>query len=569
MRLTQATVRVTSATAVTLLLSTGVLAGCTPAASSTEVYSRPASGVFTVTGHGWGHGAGMSQWGAEGAAALGVSANTIVSTYYPGTQSAFLPNSPIRVKLTATNSWDLAVLPAAGLTVTDGAGHRLLLPSGPTTWRVIADGAGQHLQRENGGSWTQVPVAGQTRLVSPVRFNDTANLISVVYPSLYSRDYRGTVSSISVGTGQVVNVDTLGMEDYLRGVVSQEASPSWYPAALQAQAIAARSYAAQQRSTAGWLYDICDSTACQYFGGARLRSSSGYVTPIEYASTDAAIRATVGLIRTYGGRPAFTQFSSSNGGYSTAGSQPYLVAKADPWDGAVANEMHTWNATLPVSSLEARYPAVGHFLRMKVTQRDGHGEWGGRVLNVVLEGVDGAGHATSVNATGDGIYFSRMFGSYSDGLRSNWWTITNGTLATSLGSTKPSTPPAKAAYAATLLASPSTVVMPSTGYYFVTMRWRNDGTAAWAMDGRTQLATAAPAGRISASSGWGWSSRALVGSLVPDISGATSVAPGQTASISFAVWGNGQPHGVDTESFQPVRGTTAFGGTATVQITRF
>ncbi|MCW2545916.1 MAG: SpoIID/LytB domain protein [Mycobacterium sp.] len=562
----RARTRVTAALAVTLLASIGTLVGCTAAATTNQVYARPASGVFTVTGHGWGHGAGMSQWGAEGAAALGVPASTIVATYYPGTQASVMANSPIRVKLTGTNSWDLAVLPAAGLTVTDGAGRRLVLPSGASMWRVIADSTGQHLQRQNGANWTQVPVGGQNKLASPVRFTDTASLISVVYPSLSSRDYRGSVASTVVGTGQVMNVVTLGMEDYLRGVVPQEASPSWYPAALQAQAIAARSYAAQQRSTAGSLYDICDSTACQYFGGTRLRSPSGAITPIEYASTDAAIRATTGQIRTYGGRPAFTQFSSSNGGYSTAGSQPYLVAKADPWDGAVANPMHTWTATLPVSAIEARYPAVGHLLRLRVTQRDGHGDWGGRVQSVVLEGVDRSGHATSVNATGDGIYNSRMFGSYADGLRSNWWTITNGTLATSLSSPQA---PAKKAYAATLIAGPSAVAIPSSGYYYVTLRWRNDGTAAWPMDGLTVLSTASPAGRSSASSGWGWPSRAVVGALGPDQRGAKSVAPGQTASISFAVWGNNQPHGVNYESFQPIRGNLAFGGPATIKITRF
>ena len=565
MRPTRATARVTSGLAVALLVSTGALAGCTATPTTTEIYARPASGVFAVTGHGWGHGAGMSQWGAEGAAAKGVSANTIVSTYYPGTQAAVLPNAPIRVKLTATSSSDLAVLPATGLTVTDGAGRRLALPAGPSMWRVVADSTGQQLQRLNGANWTQVPVGGSNRLTSPVRFTDAASMVSVVYPSLYSRAYRGSVASYSVGVGQVMNVVTLGLEDYLRGVVPQEASPSWYPAALQAQAIAARSYAAQQRSTAGALYDICDSTACQFFGGSQLRSSTGIVTPIEYASTDAAIRATAGVIRTYGGKPAFTQFSSSNGGYSTAGSQPYLVAKADPWDGAVANPMHTWTATLPVSALEARYPAVGHFLRLKVTQRDGHGDWGGRVQNVVLEGVDRTGHATSVNATGDGIYFSRMFGSYADGLRSNWWTITNGTLATSLAT--PSAP--RKPYAATLIAGPSAVTIPTSGYYYVTLRWRNDGTAAWPMDGLTQLGTTAPTGRSSVSSGWGWPSKALAGPLAPDVQGAKSVLPGQTASISFVVWGNDRPRAVTTESFQPLRGNIVFGGISTLKITRF
>ena len=345
----------------------------------------------------------MSQWGAEGAASLGIPSSTIVSTYYPGTQATTLSNTPIRVRLSATNSFDLAVLPAAGLTVTDGAGRRLGLTAPATIWRAVADSAGQHLQRQVNGAWSTVAVNGSTTLTSPVRFSDTANMISVVYPSLYSRLYRGYVSSFGLGGGSVVNTVTLNMEDYLRGVVPQESSASWYPAALQAQAIAARTYAAQQRASAGiWsMYDICDSTACQVFGGTQLRSSNGVITPVEYLQTDAAIAATAGSIRTYGGQPAFTQFSSSNGGFSTSGGYPYLVAKADPWDGAVPNSMHTWTATLPAGTLEAYYPSVGHLLRLVVTSRDGNGEWGGRISTVVLQGVEPDRWPTTVTTTGD------------------------------------------------------------------------------------------------------------------------------------------------------------------------
>ncbi len=417
----------TALTAAVAVPAVSVIAACAPTPTATnEVYNRPASGVFTLTGHGWGHGRGMSQWGAEGAASLGISSGTIVSTYYPGTQATVLRNSGLRVKLSATSGSELQVLPATGLTVTDGAGHRSTPTNPASRWRILADGTGQHLQRLVSNSWSPVPVAGAYNLTSPVRFSSSANIVSVVFPSLYSRDYRGSVSSIVTSPGHVVNVNNTTMEDYLRGVVPQEVSPSWHPAALQAQAIAARTYAAQQRASGAWgsLYDICDSSACQAYGGVRLRSPSGYVTPVEYPQTDAAVAATAGSIRTYNGKPAFTQFSSSNGGFSVDGGYPYLVAKADPWDGAVANPMHTWTAKLPVSTLEARYPAVGKLLRLKVTKRDGGGEWGGRVLTVVLEGVDRYGHPTSVTTSGDSIYYARAFGSYSDGLRSNWWKVT-------------------------------------------------------------------------------------------------------------------------------------------------
>ena len=382
--------------------------------------------------------------------------------------------------------------------------------------------------------------------------------MSVVYPGLYSRDYRGFVTSWLVGTSTVVNTDTLSMEDYLRGVVPQESSPSWYPAALQAQAIAARTYAAQQRASAGvWsTYDICDSSACQAFGGTRLRSSTGAITPVEYPSTDAAIAATAGQIRTYGGFPAFTQFSSSNGGFSVAGGEPYLVAKADPWDGAVANPVHTWTATLPVSTIQNSYPSVGKLQRLVITSRDGNGDWGGRINTVVLQGVDSLGHATSVTTTGAGF----------PGLLSTWWTITNGAPVTA---PPPTPPPAKKPYAATLISSPGAITMPANGYAFVTLRWRNDGTSAWPIDSATELGTDLPELRNSPSSGWGWLSDSRVGVLTPDIAGAKSVLPGQTASISFVLWGDGRAKGVTTEAFQPFRYFTAwFGGSASIRITR-
>jgi SpoIID/LytB domain protein len=554
-------------------VASGVALAALPVASASAVTASqtfvvPANGVFNITGHGWGHGHGLSQWGAQGAASLGIPSSTIVSTYYPGTTASVLANTPIRVRLTATNSFDLAVLPAAGLTVTDGAGRKLGLTAPATYWRILADSTGQHLQRYVAGNWYGVAVGGATNLTTPVRFTDTANLVSVVYPGLYSRDYRGSVASWLVGASTVINTDTLTMEDYLRGVVPQESSPSWYPAALQAQAIAARTYAAQQRASASiWsTYDICDSSACQAFGGTRLRSSTGVITPVEYPSTDAAIAATAGQIRTYGGLPAFTQFSSSNGGFSVAGGQPYLVAKADPWDGAVPNSMHTWTATLPVSTIQAYYPSVGKLQRLVVTSRDGNGDWGGRINTVVLQGVDSLGHATSVTTTGSALYGIRPFGAYSDGLRSTWWTITNGAPVTA---PPPTPPPAKKPYAATLISSPGAITMAANGYAFVTLRWRNDGTSAWPIDGATQLGTDLPELRNSLSSGWGWLSDSRPGTLTADTPGAKSVLPGQTASISFVLWGDSRAKGVTTEAFQPFRYFTAwFGGAANIRITR-
>ena len=94
---------------------------------------------------------------------------------------------------------------------------------------------------------------------------------------------------------------------------------SWSPAAVQAQAIAARTYAAYERAhPLTDTYQICDTTSCQVYGG--------YSS--EHPDSNAAIAATAGKIQTYGGDPAFTQFSSSSGGWTSAGSVPYLRREA-------------------------------------------------------------------------------------------------------------------------------------------------------------------------------------------------------------------------------------------------
>ncbi len=506
-----------------LAVGAGLLVACDPApapAPAGEVYARPSSGVFTLSGHAWGHGHGMSQWGAQGAATLGKSADEILSTYYPGTTRTLQADAPLRVLLSSDDTVDQQVLPATGLTVTDGLNRRLTLPAGPRRWRVVADTAGLHLQRLD-ASWTSVAVAGATTLSSPVRLSSGTGVVSVVFPDGSSREYRGTATAVRRSAGGLYSTVAVPMESYLRGVVPQEASPSWKPAALQAQAVAARTYAAQRRSTAavGSAYDICDSTSCQVFAGSSRTSSTGVRTTYEYAATDAAIAATAGHIRTWGGKPAFTEFSSSNGGWSTSGGQPYLVAKADPWDGAVPNTVHSWSAKLPVSAIEARFPAVGKLQRLRVTARDGNGEWGGRVTTVVLEGSDAQGRATSVTTTGSGIAAARSWPSHSDGLRSSWWHIDGGGTTASSAATSapapitvpaPATPPAPA-----LRATPVTVPAPpvlvgapgrnagdsagdSAGDLVVT--FRNTGTSNWTLSA-LRLAPVSPADATLAAAG--------------------------------------------------------------------
>ena len=392
----------------------GALAGCDPGGrTGPTVHPVPAGGVFVLDGHGWGHGVGMSQWGAQGAASRGVSAATILSTYYPGTSRATVADDAVRVWLQRDDGSDLIVEAGAGLTATDlSTGRMVALPAGPARWRAVRVGSAMRVEGLSEAGWT--PLAGSAATPGPLRFATPAGLVGVRYPSGTVGRYRGTVQATldSSGFKSVANVR---LEDYVSEVVPQEVSPSWAPAALQAQAVAARTFAVWYRSSRprGSSWDVCDNAACQAFGGVG----------VEQASTTAAVRATAGWILSYRGALAVTMYSASSGGWTVAGGAPYLSAHADDWDGWAANPQHSWSASLPAAVIERAFPAVGHLLRLRVTARDGGGQWGGRVRTVVLEGADARGAPTTVTTTGAAIYNLRPWPAYPDGLRSSWWNI--------------------------------------------------------------------------------------------------------------------------------------------------
>src|SRR3982750_1006461 len=77
---------------------------CGVIAALSLVLAAPASGAtkLVVTGHGWGHGVGMSQWGAYGYAKHGWRYERILAHYYPGTQLAPAPLAHVRVLLAAS-----------------------------------------------------------------------------------------------------------------------------------------------------------------------------------------------------------------------------------------------------------------------------------------------------------------------------------------------------------------------------------------------------------------------------------------------------------------------------------
>jgi stage II sporulation protein D len=374
--------------------------------SVNQVYKVPASGTYTVRGHGYGHGNGMSQHGAQGAALRGLNAQKILAFYYPGTSRATVKAKKIRVLITADTTDPVEVLARTGLRVRDrGAATSYELPTNSkiTRWRLRAGDGNRDVVEYYDGSWRSWRPGGQDALVGIGEFFSTGGPVTLVTPSGQTA-YRGALRSAPPSPTSTARdtVNVVHIDNYVKGVIPAEMPPSWHKYAVRAQAVAARTYAAFDRAAnSSRYYHTCDTTSCQVYRG----------TTLEHPLSTAAAKATAGQIRVYGGKPAFTQFSSSNGGRSSSGSFPYLVSKPDPYDGWSGNPHHDWTVKLTAQRIRNAYPAIGKLVRVRVTKREGGGDWQGRVETVVLEGTKG-------KRTISGDTFRFTFG-----LKSTWFRL--------------------------------------------------------------------------------------------------------------------------------------------------
>jgi stage II sporulation protein D len=272
--------------------------------------------VFIVTGGGWGHGVGLSQWGAYGQAAAGRGYDQILATYFQGTELGRSGRTSVRVLMA------------------EGVEAATFTADGPV---IVSDAAGRKLRVRDGD--VSIPVTFEAEigtkqelftLTPPVIVKPTLG----VHIAFGGVPRRGTYV-VSVAAGGLVVVNELSMESYLRGVVPGEVPLGWPIEALKAQAVAARTYAISSLVD-DKPYDVYADVRSQVYGGL----------PVESPSTDAAVLATSGQIVTYEGRPARTFYFSSSGGRTASALDvfgtdvPYLRSVADPWD--VASPHHAW-----------------------------------------------------------------------------------------------------------------------------------------------------------------------------------------------------------------------------------
>ena len=177
--------------------------------SVSQTYPIPASGAFTLIGHGFGHGHGMGQYGAEGAARQGLTYSEILAFYYPGTAVGSV-SGDVRVLITADTTDDVVV--AAGSTVVDvEVGALAPLPDDEVdeqpTAKDLGSGATYSPVKSGATRWRLKVVAGTTvlqyrtdrwhrfvdaKFTGEGQFSRVKGPLTLVTPS-GTRSYRGAL----------------------------------------------------------------------------------------------------------------------------------------------------------------------------------------------------------------------------------------------------------------------------------------------------------------------------------------------------------------------------------------
>jgi stage II sporulation protein D len=289
----------------TCLAGLAVLAGL-PSTASAAVN-------WVVHGHGFGHGVGMSAYGAYGYAQHGKGYQFILAHYYAGTTIGTLSKpSVVRVLLT-TSSGDVGFSGATG-----ACGQQLDPARGYEAHRL-----GKSVVLRSSGGKPLARCGGTLRAAGAGRITIAG-----------IGTFRGALETVPEGSGLNV-VNALAVDQYVKGVVPNESPPSWPIEELKAQAVASRSFALTAGRD-GNGFDLYADTRSQVYKG--LES--------EYARSNEAVEATRGQVVMYGGQIAETLFSACSGGktesivnvFGTA--IPYLVGVPDPYDGACP--LHEW-----------------------------------------------------------------------------------------------------------------------------------------------------------------------------------------------------------------------------------
>jgi stage II sporulation protein D len=332
---------------------------------------------WVVHGAGFGHGVGMSQYGALGAARQGVGYRRILAHYYTGTSLGVLDRKvTVRVLLQQAASASFSGASVAGPLRLDPAATYTAAPAGGGRL-AVRDATGRTL----GTFRAPLGVAGP----GPVR------LLGAAENGTSDGAYRGALELRAGGAGGVDVVNALDLETYVRGVVAAESPASWPVAALRAQAVAARTYAITGQVGGDGYDQYADVRSQMYLGVAG-----------EQPSTDAAVTATAGQVVIQRGRPVTTFFFSTSGGRTEANENAWPGSTPRPWLRSVDDDawdrvspMHRWTRTFGQAEIEAELRGLvrGRLQRIEVTRR------GASPRIVTAQLVGSAGRTTVSGAT--------------------------------------------------------------------------------------------------------------------------------------------------------------------------
>ena len=326
-----------------------------------------AEASYVITGAGFGHGVGMSQWGAYGYAKHGAEHRDIVTHYFKGTKV-------MRAKASRSVRVLLGADPNVAFSGSKRACGVNLRPA--RTYRAALNGNAVRLERSNGA---RLAACGSTLVAKGV-----AGPIQIGGEGSFRGDL---VAAVKGGRQYVVN--ELVLDDYVKGVIANEMPSGWPLDALKAQAVAARSYAIATDS-GGRIFDQYGDTRSQVYGGLATETDR----------TNRAVRRSSRQVVTYEGEviPAF--YSSSSGGrtenvefgFLGASPAPYLRSVRDPFDDASPD--HRWRETFTRGQMEAKLGGLveGRFRGIEVTKR-------GASPRVVAAKVLGSAGSTRVTGT--------------------------------------------------------------------------------------------------------------------------------------------------------------------------
>jgi SpoIID/LytB domain protein len=336
-----------------------LVVGRHPSAVATITVAAKPPAAFDITGGGWGHGVGMSQYGAWEMAKQGSTASEILTHYYSGTKvEARAADRQIRVQVRQGGSTEVTVTGGRSRVLVQGddATTSSEVQAGPVV--VEAASGGRITARVDGTSQTtraEGAVIVEWENTSYFEPDSTATAVARVTgaPGSY-RHGRLVVRNVG-GKVNVVNVLRIN-DEYLYGIA--EMPSSWHTKALQAQAIAARTFAlANLDYRESCDCNVYDDTRSQMFLGWNKENQATYGEDW-VAAVDATIRSgTDGLVVTRDGKLIATYYFSSSAG-ATLNSEnvwsatlPYARSVADPGSTSSANPRATWK--LRVSQAKA------------------------------------------------------------------------------------------------------------------------------------------------------------------------------------------------------------------------